>query len=213
VSKPKRKEVPASLRSPERPSPSVAKARSDFDSHMREIVRNLRKADRDYSRTVQIVRQQARRARKQAHPIEAAVLDRISTLMAAPTTTEEDWAHRSELIGKLMAFLPLADEIVGLSAKDRKNWAIAFLWGLQVDPQSRAQLMSEATQKPGRPPSTRGFAIRAMELHRDEKDWALIAKSLPCDWTMVDKPGQSIRRQVLFLEGILQECGVNLETL
>ncbi len=201
-------------RQPSEPSSkSLEQVTKKAASHMREAIRHLRNVGRNYASAVRLIDREARRARRQGHDVEAAILDRIATLMGTPATTVDGWAHDMDLAGRLILWLPLTDEIKHMKPKERKAWGVVFILNQRFDPSTQEQLVGQFSQKPGSPRTTGNFAIRAMELSREGKGWNEIARSLPCDWTMVEDPGNSIRREVQLLRSTLRDCGVSLESL
>lgn len=179
--------------------------------YMQNVDRRLRNADRHFLRAIQILDEKAERALRKSHPVEAAVLKRISVLLGAPAKTMEEFSQNAELARKLMDWLPIADELKKLNGARKKAWKTLWIMKLKLKPTDQEQLIQQITERPGAPQTTRHFAICALELQLEGKPWHQVAKSLPCDWTMVENPGESIRRQVQFLRRVLQECGVRLE--
>jgi len=180
---------------------SLTSVGTQVSDHLREAVRQFDEAQKDYVDSIRMNEQKAQLARRQGRWVEAPILDRIVALL----TTSENFEQNLHAAGELSSWLPFAAELEGMTQEERTAWLTGLVLDAELDRGVKQTLIETFSPKPGRPSSTRRFAVRAMELHKEDESWTPVANSLPCDWTMVNDPANSIRREVQLLAEVLRK--------
>ncbi len=146
------------------------------------------------------------RQEQQGHPIVALVLRYMAERLSSASTLEQVVAALDHIV-ELTKWLPQEpqDHIL------RKARAIAAIAAQSLDAETRDQMMN-LLRKPGRPPESRGMAIRALELQRTGLKWSEIETQLLPHRRRAQNLGQSLRREVQLLKSTLRRYRVPFES-
>lgn len=199
MSEPKRikqTERAASRQSTSWPTNNLLKALEDFRNACQEMADEYRRS--------------ARRASRRGHTVEAAIGFHISDRFSAPGTTMEERLQTVRDVAELSKWLPRSADQTQQSVLERSAEMIQLIRRQKIDGETKSELFALATQRPGRPATTRGAAVRAMELHASGRSWAQIEKQLLPHRRDVVNSGRSINREVQLLKAALNRYGVRV---
>ena len=143
--------------------------------------------------------------------VEAAILFHMAARLSAPGDTLEALARTLVEINELSLWLPIPSKHRNRFLAERKGWHVHFIRSLNASPANESLLISSATQTPGRPPETRGVAVRAMESRNKGQNWKQIEERLLPHRRGAKNLGRSINREVQLLKNVLDRYGVSLE--
>jgi hypothetical protein len=152
-------------------------------------------------------RHEASVALRKGHVIEAAIHSHIALRLDSPGP---DVAATLLEVFELSAWLPVTKKSRALGSLEQKADKIRGIRKQGFDEQTEKNLIRLATEKAGRPSDTRKYAVRAWELRIAGQKWADIeGRFLPYRRT-VENLGESMRREVQLLKGVLRRYGVSL---
>lgn len=162
----------------------------------------------EWSIVARLCRQQAKIEALAGHSVVAAIFRGVADkLTTAKTSHPSAYLKATKAASELMQWVP-GDAI---SIESSKNNAFEIIMGLPLlTASAKRGVLQQTFSKPGRPADTRRVAACAWELHSEGATWSQVAARFVRVEQNVDKPAQTIRREVQRLKTVLKQHGISV---
>ena len=210
----------ARKRTPQSKSPTINSTRSErtFKSEsgvlsgehkLEKVERGLRAVGKEWRKMVSIFRNEARKAKKNGHPMIAALYDAIADRVDPQMANSENCLQRLEEATMLANWLPKSPQLRSENRKLTNAKLTVAIYEQAWDEKTKQATLALMSEH-GRPATARGAAPEAWELrYLKGMSWADVERQLLPGWKYAI-PGDTIRREVSFLEDAFGSLGIEV---